>query len=161
MWLNQWPSQKLGYMLAGHNEILCTNSAMNKLFFILMKSIILTHSTLGNQSVSRKVYLKFGRGIAKLSEKSLTVPKVFVILNFGNEHFIHFYISDGPLTQSFIWIWLWKPQSVPKLLGLWFRWLWQGTNKGKYFCVWLWLPITNVWRFCAFQPWYLVTNSFL
>ncbi len=79
MWLNQWPSQKLGYMLAGHNEILCTNSAMNKLFFILMKSIILTHSTLGNQSVSRKVYLKFGRGIAKLSEKSLTVPKVFVI----------------------------------------------------------------------------------
>jgi hypothetical protein len=48
------------------------------------------------------VYLKFGRGIAKNYEKSLTVPKDFVILKFGHEHFIHFYFSGGPFTQSFI-----------------------------------------------------------
>jgi hypothetical protein len=38
--------------------------------------------TLGNQPVSQKVCLKFGGGIAKLSEKSLTVLKDFVILKF-------------------------------------------------------------------------------
>ena len=89
-------------MLVGHNEILCTNSAMNKLFFMLIELIVLSHLTLGNESVSQKVYLKFGRGIPKFSEKSLTVPKEFAILKFGHEHFIHFYFSDGPLTQSFI-----------------------------------------------------------
>ena len=89
------------------------------------------------------MYLKFGRGIAKISKKSLTVLKDFVILKFGHEHSIHFYFSDRPLSQSFFWILLWKLQSVPKLLGHWFWWLWQGTNKGKYFRVWLGLPITN------------------
>jgi hypothetical protein len=85
-----------------HNEILCTNSAMNKLFFMLMELIVLSHLILENQSVSQKVYLKFGRENPKFSEKSLTVPKHFAILKFGHEHFIYFYFSDGPLTQSFI-----------------------------------------------------------
>ena len=89
-------------MLAGHNEILCTNSAINKLLFMLIELIVLSHLTLGNQLVSQKVYLKFGRGIPKFSEKSLTAPKHFAILKFGHEHFIYFYFSDGPLTQSFI-----------------------------------------------------------
>ena len=89
-------------MLVGHNEILCTNSAMKNLFFMLIELIVLSHLTLGNESVSQKVYLKFGRGIAKLCEKSPTVPKDFVILKFGHEHFIHSYFLDGPLTQSFI-----------------------------------------------------------
>ena len=146
MWLNQWPSQKPGWVLVAHNEILCTNSAMNKLFFMLMELFFLSHLILENQSVSQKVYLKFGRGIPKFSEKSLTVPKHFAILKFGHEHFIYFYFSDGPLTQSFIWIWLWKPQSVPKLLGHSFWWLWQDTNKCKYFHVWLGLPITTLYR---------------
>jgi hypothetical protein len=75
---------------------------MNKLFFMLIELIVLSHLILGNQSVSQKVYLKFGRGIAKFSEKSLAAPKDFVILKFGHEHSIHFYFSDGPLTQSFI-----------------------------------------------------------
>ena len=88
--------------MAGHNEILYTNSAMNKLFLILIELIFFSHLPLGNQSVSQKVYLTFGRGIAKISEKSLTVQKEFVILKFGHEHFIHFYVSDGPLSQSFI-----------------------------------------------------------
>jgi hypothetical protein len=89
-------------MLAGHNEILCTNYATNKLFFMLIELIVLSNLNLGNQSVSQKVCLRFGRGFAKFSEKSLTVPKGFVILKFGHKHFIHFYFSDGPLTQSFI-----------------------------------------------------------
>ena len=88
-------------MLVGLNEILCTNSATNKSFFMLIELIVLSHLTFGNQSVSQKVYLKFGRGIAKFSEKSLTVPKDFVILKFGHKHFIHFYLSDELLTQSF------------------------------------------------------------
>ena len=67
-----------------------------------MELIIHSNLILGNQPVSQKVYLKFGRGIPKLSEKSLTVPKDFAILKFGHKHFIHFYFSDGPLTQSFI-----------------------------------------------------------
>ena len=103
--------------VAGHNEILYTNSAMNKLFFILIESIFLSYLPLGNQSVSQKVYLKFGRGFAKFSEKFHTVQKEFVILKFGHKHFIHFYFSDRPLSQSFIRILLWKLQSVPKLLG--------------------------------------------
>jgi len=89
-------------MLRGHNEILCTNSAMNKLFFIAVELNFLGHLTLGNQSVSQEVYLKFGRGIARFSEKCLTVPKDFAILKFGYEHFIYFYFSDRPLTKSFI-----------------------------------------------------------
>ena len=40
------------------------------------------------------------------------MPKDLVILKFGHKHFIYFYFSDGPFTQSFIWMWLWKPQSV-------------------------------------------------
>ena len=40
------------------------------------------------------MYLEFGRGIANFSEKSLTVPRGFVILKFVHEHFIHFYFSD-------------------------------------------------------------------
>jgi hypothetical protein len=75
---------------------------MNKLFFILIELIFLSHLPLGNQSVNQKVYLTFGRGIAKISEKSLTVQKEFVILKFEHEDFIHFYFSDGPLSQSFI-----------------------------------------------------------
>jgi hypothetical protein len=86
-------------MQAGHNETLYTNSAMNKLFFMLTELIVLSHLTLENQSVSQKVYLEFGRGIAKISKKSLTVPKGIVILKFGQEHFIHFYFLDGPITQ--------------------------------------------------------------
>ena len=134
-------------MLAGHNETLYTNSAMNKLFFILTELIVLSHWTLKIESVNQKVYLEFGRGIAKISEKSLTAPRGFVILKFEHEHFIHFYFSDGPLTQCFISILLWKPQSVPKLLGHSFWWQWQGTNKGKHIHVWLGLPITtsSVW----------------
>ena len=89
-------------MQAGLNEILCTNSATNKSFFMLIELIILSHLTLGNQSVSQKVCLKFGRGIAKFSEESLTVPKDFVILKFGHEHFIHILLSAELLTQSFI-----------------------------------------------------------
>ena len=89
-------------MQAGLNEILSTNSATNKSFFILIELIVLSHLTLGNQSVSQKVYLKFGRGIAKFSEESLTVPKDFVILKFGHEHFVHFYFASELLTQSFI-----------------------------------------------------------
>jgi hypothetical protein len=77
-------------MLRGHNEILCTNSAMNKLFFIAIELIFLSHLTLGNQSVSQKVYLKFGRGIARFSEKCLTVPKDFAILKFGHKLFLIF-----------------------------------------------------------------------
>jgi hypothetical protein len=86
----------------GHNEILYTNSAMNKSFFMLIELIILNHLTLGNESVNQKVYLKFGRGMAKISEKSLSVPKDFVILKFGHEHFIHFYFLDGSFIGSFI-----------------------------------------------------------
>ena len=86
----------------GHNEILYTNSAMNKSFFMLIELIILNHLTLGNESVNQKVYLKFGRGMAKISEKSLSVPKDFVILKFEHEHFIHFHFSDGSFTGSFI-----------------------------------------------------------
>ena len=93
---------------------------MNKLFFILIKLIFLNHLPLRNQSVSQKVYLKFGKRIVKISEKSLTVWKDFVILKFEHKHFIHFYFSDGLLSQSFILILLWKLQSVPKLLGHWF-----------------------------------------
>jgi hypothetical protein len=89
-------------MLRGHNEILCTNSAMKKLFFIAIELIVLSHLTLGNHSVSQKVYLKFGRGIEGFSKKCLTVPKDFGVLKFGHEHFIYFYFSDGPLTKSFI-----------------------------------------------------------
>ena len=84
----------------GHNEILYTNSVMNKLFFMLMELNIFNHLALGNESVSQKV--KFGRGMAKISEKSLSVPKDFVILKFGHEHFIHFYFSDGSFIGSFI-----------------------------------------------------------
>ena len=62
------------------------------------RNFFFSHLPLGNQSVSQKVYLKFGRGIAKISEKSLTVRKDFVILKFGHKHFIHFYFSDGPLS---------------------------------------------------------------
>ena len=86
----------------GLNEILCTNSAMNKLFFMLIELIVLSYLTWGNESVSQKVYLMFGRGIANFYEKSLTVPKDFVILKFGHEHFVHFYFSSELLTQSFI-----------------------------------------------------------
>ena len=136
-------------MLAGHKETLYTNSAMNKLFFMLIELIVLSHLTMKNESVSQKVYLEFGRGIANFSEKSLTVPKGFVILKFEHEHFLYFYCPDGPITQCFVSILLWKPQSVPKLLGHSFWWLWQGTNKDKYFHVWLGLPITihrgNFW----------------
>jgi len=38
---------------------------MNELFFMLMELIIINHLTLGNESISQKVYLKFGRGMAK------------------------------------------------------------------------------------------------
>jgi hypothetical protein len=48
------------------------------------------------------VYLEFGRGIAESSEKSLTVPKDFVTLKFGDEDFVHFQFSDGPFTLIFI-----------------------------------------------------------
>jgi len=64
--------------------------------------IIINHLTLGNESISQKVYLKFGRGMAKISEKSLSVPKDFVILKFGHKHFIHFHFSDGSFTGSLI-----------------------------------------------------------
>jgi hypothetical protein len=57
-------------MLAGHNETLYINSAMNQLFFILTELIVPSHLTLKNESVSQKVYLK---GIAKFSEKSQRV----------------------------------------------------------------------------------------
>jgi len=77
---------------------------MNKLYFMLIELIIFNHLTLWNESVNQKVYLKFGRGMAKFSEKSLSVPKDFVILKFGREHFIHFHFSDGSSTGSFIWI---------------------------------------------------------
>ena len=109
---------------------------MNKLSPMLTELIFLSYWTLKIESVNQKVYLEFGRGIAKISEKSLTAPRGFVILKFGHEHFIHFYFSDGPLTQCFISILLWKPQSVPKLLGHSFWWQSQGTNKGKHFHVW-------------------------
>ena len=95
-------------MLAGHKETLYTNSAMNKLFFMLIELIVLSHLTMKNESVSQKVYLEFGRGIAKFSEKSLTVPRGFVILKFGHEYFLHFYFSDGPITQCFVSILLWS-----------------------------------------------------
>ena len=75
---------------------------MNKLFFMLMELIIFNHLTLGNEPVSQKVYLKFSRGMAKISEKSLSVPQDFVILKFGHEHFIHFHFSDGSFTGSLI-----------------------------------------------------------
>jgi hypothetical protein len=67
-------------MLAGHNEILCTNFVMNKLFLMLIELNFLSHLTLGNESVNQKVYLNFGRGIAKISENPLTAPKDFVII---------------------------------------------------------------------------------
>ena len=73
----------------------------------------LSNLPLGNQSVSQKVYLEFHRGIAKFSEKYLTVQMDFVILKFGHKNFVHFCFSDGPLTQS-----------VCKLLSHWFRCLW-------------------------------------
>jgi hypothetical protein len=75
---------------------------MNKLFFMLIELILLNHLTLGNQSVSQKVYIKFGRGIAKISEKSLTVPKDLVILKFGHRHFLYFHFLDKPLPQIVI-----------------------------------------------------------
>jgi len=145
MWLNQWPSQKLGYMLAGHNEIFATNSAMNKLFFILMKSIILTHSTWEISQSVGKCTLIWQRN-CKIVWKSLTVPKVFVILNFGMNilfilHFRWTSHSEFHLNMTV------KSTKCTKLLGHWFRWLWQGTNKGKIFCVWLGLPITT-YRIC-------------
>jgi len=67
-----------------------------------MELIVFNHLAWGNESVSQKVYLKFGRGMTKISEKSLSVPKDFVILKFGHEHFIHFYFSDGSFIGSFI-----------------------------------------------------------
>ena len=63
---------------------------MNKLFFMLTELIVLSNLTLKNESVSQKVYLDFGRGIPKFSEKSLTVPEGFVILKFGHENFFIF-----------------------------------------------------------------------
>ena len=56
--------------VAGHNEILYTNSAMNKLFLILIELIFFSHLPLGNQSV-RKCTLRLAEELQKFLKNPL------------------------------------------------------------------------------------------
>lgn len=64
----------------GHNENLRTNSTIPKLFFILIKLIVLSHLTLGNESVGQKVYLK---ELQKFLKNPLQCQKVSTYYNLG------------------------------------------------------------------------------
>ena len=120
---------------------------MKILFSMFSELSVISQNIYKYKWMGLKVYLEFGRAMAKYFEQSITSSQDIMIINIGHKHFVGFCFKNKLPTQSFIWICLWKPQIVPQILGHWNWWLWHGTNEYKYFCVWWVLPITRrIWN---------------